>query len=97
MNKFTDVICIDDKFTPEAKLLIPNRPVKDKLYQIRDVFPILSNGVNQGEMACHLVGITNPKILHDNGMEFEPSFNIKRFRSLIENRIENYESKMERV
>lgn len=72
-----DVICIDDIFHPESIRMIPNRPVKDKIYSIRDAFLI-----TRGDIAVHLNEITNPPIPHSSGMMFEPSFNIKRFATL---------------
>ena len=32
-----DIICINDTFSPEQKADIPNRPIKDKIYTIREV------------------------------------------------------------
>ncbi len=75
-----DIICIDDNFTPEQMADIPNRPIKDKLYSIRDVVKS-ANGIG-----LLLNEIQNP---HNgwtmrNGMKFtfEPNFNINRFADL---------------
>jgi hypothetical protein len=75
-----DIICIDDNFTPEQINDIPNRPIKDKMYSIRDVVKS-ANGVG-----LLLNEIHNP---HNgwttrNGMKFtfEPNFNIRRFADL---------------
>ncbi|MBK9016798.1 MAG: hypothetical protein IPM82_23500 [Saprospiraceae bacterium] len=75
-----DIICIDDHFTPEQMADIPNRPIKDNLYSIRDVVKS-ANGIG-----LLLNEIQNP---HNgwttrNGMKFtfEPNFNINRFADL---------------
>jgi hypothetical protein len=75
-----DIICIDDNFTPEQMADIPNRPIKDKLYSIRDVVKS-ANGIG-----LLLNEIENP---HNgwtvrNGMKFtfEPNFSIRRFADL---------------
>lgn len=75
MKKGTSVICINDKFDTELVSLIPNRPVENKLYTVRDSL-LTRNG-----KAVHLEEITNPSLydkIH-NGF-FEPSFHVKRFR-----------------
>ena len=75
MNIGTSVVCIDDKFDIKQMSLIPNRPVLNELYTVRD------NLLTRNGKAIHLEEITNPP-LHDefhNG-SFEPSFHIRRFR-----------------
>jgi hypothetical protein len=75
-----DIICIDDNFTPDQINDIPNRPIKDKLYTIRDVVKS-ANGVG-----LLLNEIHNPHTgwTIRNGMKFtfEPNFNIRRFADL---------------
>lgn len=78
-----EVICVDDQFLPQQINLIPNRPVKDKLYTIRDIFT-----TRMGK-AVHLEEITNPPLEHPSGMgTFEPSFAVNRFRPLVDDSIE---------
>ncbi len=73
-----EVVCIDDNFMPEQILLIPNRPVEDKIYTIRDIF-----STRMGQ-AVHLEEIANPPLEHPSGLgTFEPSFSVDRFRPLI--------------
>lgn len=76
------VICVNDNFSHLSKEQlagIPNRPVKDKTYVIRDAFKTF-NG-----WAYHLVEISNPHLDHPSGMgTFEPSFNQNRFTDPIE-------------
>jgi hypothetical protein len=75
-----DIICIDDNFTPEQMAEIPNRPIKDKLYSVRDVVKS-ANGIG-----LLLNEIENPHTgwTVRNGMKFtfEPNFNIRRFADL---------------
>jgi hypothetical protein len=81
-----EIICIDDEFTQEQILHIPNRPVKDKIYTIRDIFYLPS-----GEVGIHLHELTNPNLPHPSGLgTFEPNFNSKRFTTL-NNQPINYE------
>lgn len=75
-----DIICIDDNFTPEQMAIIPNRPIRDKIYSIRDVVKS-ANGIG-----LLLNEIQNP---HNGWTEragmkftFEPNFSIRRFASL---------------
>lgn len=73
-----DVICINDVFKPEQIALIPNRPVEDKTYTIRDIF------TTRMGRAILLNEITNPHLEHPSGMgTFEPSFSIDRFTTLL--------------
>jgi hypothetical protein len=76
-----DIICINDTFSPEQIAEIPNRPVKDKLYSMRDVifYPDLN------ETGFLLNEIENPHLPTTRyGVEgtFEPTFNSKRFTTL---------------
>ncbi|HFA51293.1 MAG TPA: hypothetical protein ENJ95_19950 [Bacteroidetes bacterium] len=75
-----DIICIDDNFSPEQTAAIPNRPVKDKMYTVRDVVKS-ANGIG-----LLLNEIQNPHSgwVMRNGMKFtfEPNFNIRRFSDL---------------
>ncbi len=75
-----DIICIDDNFTPEQMADIPNRPIKDKLYSVRDIVKS-ANGIG-----LLLNEIENPKTgwTMRQGMKFtfEPNFNISRFANL---------------
>lgn len=79
-NKNQEVICINGSFEDVQKELIPNRPVQDKLYTIRDIFK------TNGKLAVHLNEITNPNLPigeGENGFSFEPSFSITRFAPLL--------------
>ena len=72
-----DVICINDKFQAEQIALIPNRPVEEKMYTIRDVF------TTRNGRALHLDQIKNPHLEHPSGLgSFEPSFSVDRFATL---------------
>jgi len=72
------IICINDKFTDKQKELIPNRPVLDKTYSIRDIFYLPT-----GLVGVHLNEISNPDLPHPSGLGyFEPSFNSERFTNL---------------
>jgi len=75
-----DIFCVNDNFTPEQMADIPNRPIKDKMYTIRDVVKS-ANGVG-----LLLNEVHNPKngwVVRD-GMKFtfEPNFNINRFSDI---------------
>lgn len=77
----TDILCINDSFTAEQISEIPNRPIKDKMYTVRDVVKS-RNGVG-----LLLNEIHNPKdagwtMLGDERFTFEPNFSIKRFADL---------------
>ena len=75
------IICINDTFTPEQKAHIPNLPVENKIYTIRDLFNT-DNG-----MAIHLNEIHNPRLnggsIGTNTFSFEPSFSVERFTDLL--------------
>lgn len=75
-----DIICINDKFTPEQIADIPNRPVRDKIYTIRDVIKS-ANGI--GLLLNEIHNPQNGWTVRD-GMKFtfEPNFNINRFTDL---------------
>jgi hypothetical protein len=77
-----EVVCINDNFHEEAVKLISNRVVKDKLYTIRDIV----NYFNKGQTGVLLEEITNPIITNTDNPNygFEPTFNISRFRPLVE-------------
>lgn len=75
-----DIICIDDNFTPEQIADIPNRPIKDKMYSIRDIVKS-ANGIG-----LLLNEIHNPKtgwtMRGGEKFTFEPNFAIRRFADL---------------
>lgn len=75
-----DIICIDDNFTPEQMAEIPNRPIKDKLYTIRD---IVKSANGTGLLLNEIHNPQNGWVMR-NGMKFtfEPNFNIRRFSDL---------------
>lgn len=73
-----DLICINSEFPPETRVRVPNLPVKNQMYTIREMFPIMGKG-----MAVRLNEIRNPLLKDDfTGVKFEPSFSIKRFSKL---------------
>lgn len=71
------VICIDDHID-DPMGIIPNKPVKDKQYTIRDCFwrPSMQ------AWCCLLSELSNPPVPleHDRNMTFEPAFKSTRFR-----------------
>lgn len=68
------VKCINDKFTAEQSILIPNKPKEQSIYEVRKVL-FTRNG-----RAIHLVEIENPKLKDEvTHMMFEPSFRSDRF------------------
>ena len=72
------LVCIDDAFHPESIKRIPNRPVKDEAYTVRDVIRMAN-----GRMGLLLHEITNPLLKDEvTGFEFEPSFAARRFAKL---------------
>lgn len=75
MKKGTQVICIDDKFDPKLVSLIPNRPIRDEIYTVRETL-LTRNG-----KAIQLEELRNPALYDElhKGM-FEPSFHVRRFR-----------------
>jgi hypothetical protein len=75
------VVCINGSFHPESVKIIPNLPVENEIYTIRDVFK------QKGEDVVLLNEISNPHLdlSIDNtsdggyGFKFEPSFKANRF------------------
>lgn len=80
MIKFgTKVVCINDAFTEEQKVMIPNRPIRDNHYIVDEVF------ITRRGKAVTLIELDNPPLLHPSGAgTFIPSFDINRFRELDE-------------
>lgn len=73
------VVCIDDVFDPRSVIIIPNRPVKDRIYTVRE----MRYYDMHDKMGITLVEIKNPRIVKDFfGKLQEPSFNIIRFAPL---------------
>jgi hypothetical protein len=74
ISKGDQVVCIDETYHEESLKLVPNRPVKDSIYTVRDV------SITTMGKAIWLEEITNPLLKHHSGMGmFEPSFSILRF------------------
>ncbi len=74
-----EIICIDDNFSGPQMDIIPNRPVRNQIYTVRDMFV-----TSDGRKAIHLKEIENPHIEHDSGLGmFEPSFAARRFTTLL--------------
>lgn len=75
------VICINDTFSTEQIRIIPNRPVKDKTYTIRDIVKVFE----KGDVGYLLMEITNPLIPNDRNptLRFEPNFSHSRFANLL--------------
>lgn len=76
-----EIICINDQFSPEQIQHIPNRPVRDNIYTIRDVIR------SQNGIGLLLNEIRNPSdsgYTTINGMDFsfEANFNQNRFTKL---------------
>jgi hypothetical protein len=72
------VECIDDKFSAEQLSKLNKIPKQDEYYTIRDIvdYPEFSRtGVRLEEIA-------NPDVTREDGVLFEPTFNIHRFREL---------------
>ena len=75
------VVCIDDVFDPRSMKIIPNRPLKDNIYTVRDIRYYDMHD----KMGITLKEIVNPSNVRDLfGNTQEPSFNIKRFAPLDE-------------
>lgn len=72
----TKVVCVDDRFDINSVKLIPNRPKKDLVYTIREIF----EHPEVGAIGVLLEEISNPKLKHTvyENM-FEPTFSINRF------------------
>jgi hypothetical protein len=75
------VVCIDDNFDPRSMQIIPHRPVKDRIYVVRE----LRYYSMHDKMGVLLMEIKNPSNVRDFfGKTQEPSFNITRFAPLDE-------------
>ena len=79
-----DVICADSKFDSEVLAFYAEHgvvtPTQDTVYPIRGI-----NHHSNGETGIWLEGLDNPKVPVKNigmVMHLEPSWNIKRFRTL---------------
>lgn len=75
-----EIICINDQFSDEQKKIIPNRPVRDKIYTVRDVVQsAMGTGLLLNEIHNPNTGWTMR-----NGMKFnfEPNFAVNRFATL---------------
>ncbi len=83
-----EVICIDDVFEARQIAVIPNRPEEGKIYTIRDIFR-----VPNGRIAVRLHEIHNPLRPHPSGLGmYEPSFDSKRFTTLLNKPVEIQET-----
>lgn len=71
----TRVVCVDDRFDSRSIAIIPNRPKKDLVYTIREIF----EHPEVGAIGVLLDEISNPDLLHQKGHLFEPTFSINRF------------------
>jgi len=68
------VKCIDATFTDQQRASIPNLPCKNTIYEVRKTLH-----TRMGK-AILLYEIENPMVTDTvSGMQFEPSFNIRRF------------------
>lgn len=78
MIKFgTKVVCINDVFTEEQKMMIPHRPIRDNHYTIDEVL------ITRRGKAVTLVELDNPPLMHPSGAgTFVPSFDVNRFKEL---------------
>jgi hypothetical protein len=73
------VVCINDVFDPRSINVIPNRPIKDNIYTVRE----MRYYDMHDKMGVTLVEIKNPLVVKDLfGGKQEPSFNIIRFAPL---------------
>jgi hypothetical protein len=80
MKKGDFVVCINDHFSDLQREMIPNRPVKDQAYTVRDARQVFS-GVQAGRIGLLLEEITNPLVIHPilaDGF-IEPGFDSSRF------------------
>ncbi len=73
----TRVVCVDDNFDETVKKDVPDRPVKDKVYIVRDVVPGQTSSL-QRTLAILLKELHNPPNRHG----IEHGFNPNRFREL---------------
>jgi len=80
MRRGSKVICTDDNFPKEVVSFYQFLPVKDQVYQVRDV----GIGVNwkgeAGEVVIYLEGLLNPASNHPPHPE--RGFNQERFREI---------------
>lgn len=75
------VVCIDDVFDPRSIMIIPHRPMKDRIYTVKE----LRYYDMHDKMGVLLQEIKNPDNVRDFfGKTQEPSFNIVRFAPLDE-------------
>lgn len=75
------VVCIDDNFDPRSMQIIPNRPIKDNIYTVRE----MRYYDMHDKMGITLMEIKNPlSVKSFFGEKLEPSFNIIRFAPLDE-------------
>ncbi len=78
------VVCIDDEWEDPKWLLIPNRPVANAVYTIRDFEP---DFFQDGFLAIRLEEIRNEKLvwlLNIGVAEMEGAFGVDRFRPFVE-------------
>ena len=89
------VICINDTFTVEQIKIIPNRPIKDKSYIVRDIIRVFG----KNDIGYLLREITNPLIVNDRNpnFSFEPNFSHSRFANLLTNNTQIETEEMELV
>ena len=74
------ITCVNDRFDAIQRATIPNLPVEDTVYTVRDAFQVTRNGTAAGIWAVHLREVTNPMLPHPSGLgRFEPSFAADRF------------------
>lgn len=74
------LVCVNDSFDARQRATIPNRPVRDEVYTVRDAFRVTRNGTAAGIWAVHLRELSNPDLPHPSGLgTFEPSFAAERF------------------
>lgn len=72
------VECVDDKFSVEQLNKLRSIPKEGNYYTIRDIvdYPSLAR------TGVRLEEISNPDVTREDGVSFEPTFNIFRFREL---------------
>lgn len=88
-----EVICVDGEFNAEQIKRIPNRPLRDKIYTIRDCFR------QKGVMVVLLKELVNPQLPASSdttsdggyGLYFEPNFRATRFAPLVPDLVEENE------
>lgn len=73
------VYCVNPFFSDSQREGIPNRPVTEVEYTVREYVEHM--GLGRDSRAIRLVEIVNPLIVHPSGIGMiEPSFHISRFR-----------------